>query len=68
MKCLPELAELLLQAIGEFKRSGRCIFDGQIVRVRFAVLRGIFTIYRGTVEEETCNEDYRAIPRAAKAL
>ena len=48
--------EFLLQALGEFKRSGQRIFDGQKARERFAGLPNVVTIYRGGIEREAIDE------------
>jgi hypothetical protein len=48
--------EFLLQALGEFKRSGQRIFDGQKARERFAELPEVVTIYRGGMENEAIDE------------
>jgi hypothetical protein len=48
--------EFLLQALGEFRRSGQRIFDGQKARERFAELADVVTIYRGGMENEATDE------------
>lgn len=48
--------EFILQALGEFKRSGQRIFDSQAARTRFAGLPDVVTIYRGGNEREAIDK------------
>jgi hypothetical protein len=48
--------EFLLQALGEFNRNNRRLFDSQKARERFAGLADVVTIYRGSIEREVIEE------------
>jgi hypothetical protein len=48
--------EFLVQVLGEFKRSGQRIFDGQKAQERFAALPSVVTIYRVAVEKEVIDK------------
>jgi hypothetical protein len=48
--------EFLVQALGEFKRSGQRIFDSRKAAQRFAALPSVVTIYRGGTEKEVIDK------------